>query len=280
MKRAVSEDTARARLRSCPSRAGPQPNGVFELGDGINGVTSLAEALWVRLRGSPLARRASVTCKPRRQAEERKRRAPNNPPATPPPLPFLASISAPLSCSRRRFGARWDPCGDGARRPRAHGTDCAVGSGQWAEPPHPPWALHRRGSPEGTFWPPAGGPPPEAPEDQSPQGGSGGAPPTVQRLCAQTELTAGKLGLPAPRCRKSQRSESTRGNAECAVRGSLAASTRGAAPQRDRSRHDRHVDREATRTNMQMVVVHSPIIACTALAMPMNDLCALTIAWR
>ena len=53
-------------------------------------------------------------------------------------------------------------------------ADCAVGSGQWAEPPHPPWALHRRGSPEGTFWPPAGGPPPEAPEDQSPRG-SGGA---------------------------------------------------------------------------------------------------------
>ena len=24
-------------------------------------------------------------------------------------------------------------------------TDCAVGSGWWAEPPYPPWALHRRG---------------------------------------------------------------------------------------------------------------------------------------
>ena len=65
------------------------------------------------------------------------------------------------------------PAGDAAARDSAC-ADCAVGSGQWAEPPHPPWALHRRGSPEGTFWPPAGGPPPEAPEDQSPRG-SGGA---------------------------------------------------------------------------------------------------------
>ena len=63
----------------------------------------------------------------------------------------------------------------------AAATDCAVGSGEWAEPPHPPWALHRRGAPAGTFWPPARGPPPEPPEDQSPWGGGGSAHPDPLR---------------------------------------------------------------------------------------------------
>ena len=69
----------------------------------------------------------------------------------------------------------------GARRRRSDFADCAVGSGQWAEPPPPPWALHRRGGPEGTFWTPAGGPPPDPPEDQSPGGGGGSCPLPILR---------------------------------------------------------------------------------------------------
>ena len=37
-------------------------------------------------------------------------------------------------------------CAGPARLPAIRSvTDCAVGSGWWAEPPYPPWALHRRG---------------------------------------------------------------------------------------------------------------------------------------
>ena len=32
-------------------------------------------------------------------------------------------------------------------------TDCAVGSGEWAEPPHYPWTLRRRGRKMAIFWP-------------------------------------------------------------------------------------------------------------------------------
>ena len=51
--------------------------------------------------------------------------------------------------------------------PTRPGTDCAVGSGQWAEPPHPPWALHRRGVRRSTFWGP-----PRAPLRRAPRGSS------------------------------------------------------------------------------------------------------------
>ena len=93
---------------------------------------------------------------------------------------------------RRSRGGRGagDPAGAGRARvdwPRLAAADCAVGSGEWAEPPHPPWALHRRGGPEGTFWPPAGGPPPDPPEDQSPQGGMGGPSPLLDPLRANRD---------------------------------------------------------------------------------------------
>ena len=37
-------------------------------------------------------------------------------------------------------------------------TDCAVGSGEWAEPPHSPWTLRRRARKKADFGPPRGGP--------------------------------------------------------------------------------------------------------------------------
>ena len=40
-----------------------------------------------------------------------------------------------------------------ARRARSTGADCAVGSGEWAEPPHSPWTLRRRGPKKGNFCP-------------------------------------------------------------------------------------------------------------------------------
>ena len=40
-----------------------------------------------------------------------------------------------------------------ARRAKRGSTDCAVGSGEWAEPPHSPWTLRRRGRKKGNFWP-------------------------------------------------------------------------------------------------------------------------------
>ena len=43
-------------------------------------------------------------------------------------------------------GANGDvPRGSGPTLDAAARADCAVGSGWWAEPPYPPWALHRRG---------------------------------------------------------------------------------------------------------------------------------------
>ena len=48
-------------------------------------------------------------------------------------------------------------------------TDCAVGSGQWAEPPHSPTTVHRRGSKSRNFWRLLG------PRRQGPGGGPGGA---------------------------------------------------------------------------------------------------------
>ena len=61
----------------------------------------------------------------------------------------------------------------GRRRWRVHGcgsgADCAVGSGQWAEPPHSPTTVHRRGSKSRNFWRLLG------PRRQGPGGGPGGA---------------------------------------------------------------------------------------------------------
>ena len=68
------------------------------------------------------------------------------------------------------------PADRGVRRRLATGrlrADCAVGSGEWAEPPHSPWTLHPRGAKRGHFCPltplgstpgrwPAGGPGPPA----------------------------------------------------------------------------------------------------------------------
>ena len=85
--------------------------------------------------------------------------------------------------SRRLADVGWRSGGGS----RAHflsavNTDCAVGSGWWAEPPYPPWALHRRGPGGpilGGFWrgsrrgprTPQNGP--EGPEDLCPPGGQG-----------------------------------------------------------------------------------------------------------
>ena len=52
---------------------------------------------------------------------------------------------------------------------RSTRTDCAVGSGQWAEPPHSPTTVHRRGSKSRNFWRLLG------PRRQGPGGGPGGA---------------------------------------------------------------------------------------------------------
>ena len=54
-------------------------------------------------------------------------------------------------------------------RPATQRTDCAVGSGQWAEPPHSPTTVHRRGSKSRNFWRLLG------PRRQGPGGGPGGA---------------------------------------------------------------------------------------------------------
>ena len=121
----------------------------------------------------------------------------------------------------------------------ASGADCAVGSGQWAEPPHPPWALHRRGGPEGTFWAPAGGPPPDPPEDQSPEGGVGGLQPTVRSSARKPEQPQSCSGLPAPRRRKSQRSGRARGNAEWPVRVVWRRAPKERHPSGTRSKRDR-----------------------------------------
>ena len=43
----------------------------------------------------------------------------------------------------RRVRGRFQPAG---------GADCAVGSGEWAEPPHSPWTLRRRGRKKAHFW--------------------------------------------------------------------------------------------------------------------------------
>ena len=85
-------------------------------------------------------------------------------------------------------------------------ADCAVGSGEWAEPPHPPWALHRRGAPAGTFWPPARGPPPEPPEDQSPWG-DGGDSAHCRSAARDKEVPQSTSLSPRTRCRKSRRTK-------------------------------------------------------------------------
>ena len=84
-----------------------------------------------------------------------------------------------------------------ARRPGRSAnitTDCAVGSGQWAEPPHPPWALHRRGVRRRHFLGPPG-PPPETPRGSTPRGGSG-APPTVSDCAASDPSPGGRQSRP------------------------------------------------------------------------------------
>ena len=60
-------------------------------------------------------------------------------------------------------------------RSATQSTDCAVGSGQWAEPPHPPWALHRRGVRRRLFLGSRQDPPPEGPPRINAQGGVGGS---------------------------------------------------------------------------------------------------------
>ena len=38
------------------------------------------------------------------------------------------------------------------RNTRGGGADCAVGSGEWAEPPHYPWTFRRRSGKNAIFW--------------------------------------------------------------------------------------------------------------------------------
>ena len=79
--------------------------------------------------------------------------------------------------TRERVGAWPDRAGSGrayvlpggASSFDCAGTDCAVGSGQWAEPPHSPTTVHRRGSKSRNFWRLLG------PRRQGPGGGPGGA---------------------------------------------------------------------------------------------------------
>ena len=86
---------------------------------------------------------------------------------------------------------------------RRAGADCALGSGWWAEPPYPPWALHRRGPQEGGLrGGPGGGPegpretPPEAPrgvpEDLSREGGGGLRTPTEVGWEATGRMSQGR----------------------------------------------------------------------------------------
>ena len=151
----------------------------------------------------------------------------------------VARSDAPRGRLRRGdWGAR-GPCWRARGSARAAFADCAVGSGQWAEPPHPPWALHRRGGPEGTFWAPAGGPPPDPPEDQSPEGGVGGLQPTVRSSARKPEQPQSCSGLPAPRRRKSQRSGRARGNAEWPVRVVWRRAPKERHPSGTRSKRDR-----------------------------------------
>ena len=60
-----------------------------------------------------------------------------------------ATRDAPRAAGRRSGGAVAFAAA-AAGRARA---DCAVGSGEWAEPPHSPWTLRRRGSKMAIFWP-------------------------------------------------------------------------------------------------------------------------------
>ena len=62
-------------------------------------------------------------------------------PTTQPPCP----LHPPPSPLRERRSGR------AAKEPA--GADCAVGSGEWAEPPHSPWTLRRRGQKKGNFCP-------------------------------------------------------------------------------------------------------------------------------
>ena len=68
---------------------------------------------------------------------------------------YLPRGTRPVTGRARRMGPGGTAGGPTAcaRPARACGADCAVGSGEWAEPPHSPWTLRRRGSKMAIFWP-------------------------------------------------------------------------------------------------------------------------------
>ena len=71
--------------------------------------------------------------------------APLAPPRWACPFGGIPSAYAVRSCQRGRAGA--------ARLSAVRrATDCAVGSGEWAEPPHSPWTLRRRVRKSALFW--------------------------------------------------------------------------------------------------------------------------------
>ena len=108
---------------------GDTPTGVTPAGGGAGGTVSdsLSSAGQFRLRPLPgTDNRPPTTLLP-----------PSSPPPDPPP-PATSGV----------HGVR---AGGGARGSQA--ADCAVGSGEWAEPPHSPWTLRRRGPKKAIFWP-------------------------------------------------------------------------------------------------------------------------------
>ena len=87
-------------------------------------------------RGAPNTTIAPSAATPTQGAKPPPPRHPTPHPPAPPDPP-------------RRPGRERAACGgarDGTR------TDCAVGSGEWAEPPHSPWTLRRRVRKSALFW--------------------------------------------------------------------------------------------------------------------------------
>ncbi|MCP4485775.1 MAG: hypothetical protein GY820_00360, partial [Gammaproteobacteria bacterium] len=74
-------------------------------------------------------------------------RLPTPPPLPPPPRARGDPVHEPPLPPGTGRGVA---CG-GASSFDCAGTDCAVGSGEWAEPPHSPWTLRRRGPKMGIF---------------------------------------------------------------------------------------------------------------------------------
>ena len=120
----------------------------------------------------------SVADHPQMRSTVESARTPTPPPEAPPHTPTTPPCRPPSAPPARR------PLGRGGKR--ARGADCAVGSGEWAEPPHSPWTLRRRGSkmaifghffgpPRILFWGPEWpSPPPKGGSDASLEAGRGG----------------------------------------------------------------------------------------------------------